>query len=128
MPTVITLGGAGSAGSAAQSGTIAVPDVVGCSRTDAENEIAERGLKSVVIPVEGGEGEEIGTVYDQDPRKPKVVSKESTVTLYVYKAAVPDAIMERFDNVDAGIKQVLDKLDHLSGGSTTDPPKEATKK
>jgi hypothetical protein len=36
--------------------------------------------------------------------------------------------MERFDNVDAGIKQVLDKLDHLSGGSTTDPPKEATKK
>lgn len=123
--TVITLGGAGSA---AQSGTIAVPDVVGWSRTDAENEIAERGLKSVVILVEGGEGEEVGTVYDQDPRKPKVVSKDSTVTLYVYKAAVSDAIMERFDNVDAGIKEILDKLAQLSGGSTSYPPKEATKK
>ncbi|MGX9787909.1 PASTA domain-containing protein [Mycobacterium sp. MMS18-G62] len=125
MATVFNIGGSGST---AQSGDIAVPDVLGWARTNAENEIAERGLKSVVIPVEGGEGDEIGTVYDQDPRKPKLVAKDSTVTLYVYKAAVPDVIVERFDKVDKGIEQILKKLDGLSGGSTTPSPGAETKK
>ena len=77
--------------------TVAVPDLTGASRADAEQALADRGLEAAVSARETTEATE-GTVLTQSPAAGTALTEGATVSLVVAEAppevAVPDVIGE----------------------------------
>ncbi|GAA2144459.1 Stk1 family PASTA domain-containing Ser/Thr kinase [Glycomyces algeriensis] len=93
-----------------ESATVAVPNVVGQERAEAETTLTDAGFEVTVeeVPAEVPDDENIGRVTDQDPDADTEVSENSEVTLTVMIA--PEDVTVQ-DVVGDKVEEATEKLE-----------------
>jgi eukaryotic-like serine/threonine-protein kinase len=86
---------------------VAVPDVVGRSRDDAERTLQDAGLQTSVREEES-EDQDPGTVLSQDPAAGSQLAKGKTVTLVVAKAPAEVPVPGVIDSTRPEARQTLE--------------------
>jgi serine/threonine-protein kinase len=86
---------------------IAVPDVVGSSREDAERTLQDAGLQ-VSASEEESEDQEPGTVLSQDPAAGAQIAKGKTVSIVVAKAPADVPVPGVIDATEADAVEALE--------------------